>query len=167
MSNFSPKSWTAWTIWHLHLVWEKVIETEALRGHEAVKLQTWQMNILISITGVFTWNAFISPYLRAHVFLFLIPLKKPFFSWYLGPNKNSGNQLRILLQPTPVFILTLAESTSRDAVKWKFGFTVRAERGKKTKLCIYPKGWSGIVLISSVNKNQSQSLPQCLQLQQT
>lgn len=106
-----------------------------------MKLWTWQMNILISITGVFKWNAFISPYLRAHVFLFLIPLKKPFLlSWYLGPNKNSGDQLRTLLQPTPALVFTRAEGTSRDAAKWKFGFTVRAERGKKTKPCIYPKG---------------------------
>lgn len=40
LSNFSPKSWTAWTIWHLHTVWEKVTEAEALWswGHEIMDL---------------------------------------------------------------------------------------------------------------------------------
>lgn len=40
MSNFSPKSWTAWAIWHLHTLWEKVTGTEALWswGHEIMDL---------------------------------------------------------------------------------------------------------------------------------
>lgn len=60
-------------------VWEKVTEMEAVRGHKAMKLLSWQTIILISIMGALHWNAFISPYLQAHVFLFLISLKKPFF----------------------------------------------------------------------------------------
>lgn len=102
---------------------------EALCGHKAMKLVTWQMIILISITGALKWNAFISPYLQAHVFLFLISLKKPFFSSDLGPNKNSGNQLRVLLQPTPALLFTLVESTSKETVKWrKTEFTIRTEQ---------------------------------------
>lgn len=112
-----------------YTVWEKVIEMEALCGHKAMKLVTWQMIILISITGALKWNAFISPYLQAHVFLFLISLKKPFFSSDLGPNKNSGNQLRVLLQPTPALLFTLVESTSKETVKWrKTEFTIRTEQ---------------------------------------
>lgn len=118
---------------------------EALCGHKAMKLVTWQMIILISITGALKWNAFISPYLQAHVFLFLISLKKPFFSSDLGPNKNSGNQLRVLLQPTPALLFTLVESTSKETVKWrKTEFTIRTEqkgggRGveRKKNLCLW------------------------------
>lgn len=146
----------------LQLVWEKVTETEALYGHKAMKLLTWQMNILISITGVFKWNAFIFPYLQAHVFLFLISLKKKslFFSWYLVPNKGSGNQLRTLLQPTPALIFTSVESTSKETVKWKESeFTVTTEQ-KKMKNVFTHKGWTDILLISSINKNPSWPLPQ-------
>lgn len=92
------------TIWCLHSVWEKVTGTEAPHGHMATKLLTWQMNILIPITGLCKWNAFIFPYLQAHVFLFLISWnEKPFFfSCYLVPSKGSGAQLQ-----TPKAAVTL------------------------------------------------------------
>ena len=69
--------------WCSQSVWEKVTETEALHGHKAMQLLTWQMNIVIFITSVFKWNAFIFPYLQAHVFLFLISLKKRLFSLHI------------------------------------------------------------------------------------
>lgn len=64
--------------------------------HTATKLLTWQMNILIPITSLCKWNAFIFPYLQAHVFLFLISWKeKPFFlSCYFVPSTGSGAQLQ-------------------------------------------------------------------------
>lgn len=109
-------------------VWEKATETEALHSQKALKCLAWQMNIAISITG----NAFILPYLQAHVFLFLSSLKKPFFSGYLVPSKGSGNQ------PGPPFSPPLLwYSPPKKLSSMSLNFTVPAEWGGN-EICISP-----------------------------
>lgn len=105
------------TIWCLQSVWEKVTGAEVPHGCKATKLLTWQMNILIPITGLCKWNAFISPYLQAHVFLFLISWKKKpfFFSCHLVPSTGSGAQLQTL-QPAVALRLPAAEISPK---KWQ------------------------------------------------
>lgn len=119
------------------------------------------MNILIPITGPCQWNAFIFPYLQAHVFLFLISLKEKRLFIFLLLLFSSQHRLWCSVQ-TPQAAVTLRFSSSWDPLKgMASGISLDSQLNEKIDHC--PSSKAELIGVFPLkNKNPSWSLPQFL-----